>query len=705
MVTADLAAAEDIAVNDEAVAAGSDTVVRAHFVVAAVFLLVGVLAGVDAAIKLYEPRFLGGISFLSYGRLAPAAVNVFMYGWLTIGFIGAAYFVAPRIGGRPVAASASVEKLLRPILSSQEERKRLAAAEGITVRESPVAAIAGLGGSLVPLLGLGLITLGVVAGSVEILAGLTDGRRWAEIPIWIDAIMLAGFVIAAQTITNSIRHHGGGALRPAHWFLVASMWWLVLAYAVGNVPGVNGVNAELQSAFFQASLIGLWFVGIGVAVVSYLLPALAGDEPSTGSRLSELGFWSLAFLWSMTGARALTYGPGPDWLETLAAFFSIGLLVPVAILFADFIYAMRGRWSRVGDRITLRLVMAGAVMVALLAVLNLVMALHSSSAVVQYTEWVSAYEHLALYGVGGTWLAALIYHAVGSMRNTRAHPRLVAAHYWLTLGGLLVAIGAMLIAGLQAGFGWASGANSNTFDSVGTGFANTVESLEVWYVVKSVGLGIYALGQIVFLAAVFGRGRPGAHRADTSEGSEVPDRPALSGDLDDAKELSLGRLRFGAAGLFVVAAVLTWLVPALESSHNEPTLLADRSRIYEESGNLAAGREIYVQEGCMYCHTQAVRPIVTDVGLGAVSQAGDYVHETPPLLGVQRIGPDLMHVGSRNADGEVVEGAAATLARRDELFTYLINPRASRPWSTMPSYGHLSDQELTYLADYLASLR
>jgi hypothetical protein len=301
------------------------------------------------------------------------------------------------------------------------------------------------------------------------------------------------------------------------------------------------------------------------------------------------------------------------------------------------------------------------------------------------------------------WLAALIYHAVGEIANSRPSPRFVAAHYWLSLGGLGIAVGAMLVAGLQTGFGWAAGANSNTFDAVGTAFVSTLRPLEGTYLVQAIGLGVFAVAQVAFFIAIAGRSAPGRHEPLTDLGED--DDPAMVDEMLETRELTLGRLRFGAAGLFVVAATFTWFLPSLETSHSEATLLGDVSRQYESGSSIAIGRQIYVREGCMYCHTQSVRPIVTDVGLGAVSQPGDYVHETPPVLGVRRVGPDLMHVGSRDEAGEPVIGDAAQLDRRDSLFTYLINPRISRPWSTMPSYGHLSDEELTHLADYLAGLK
>jgi cbb3-type cytochrome c oxidase subunit II len=100
---------------------------------------------------------------------------------------------------------------------------------------------------------------------------------------------------------------------------------------------------------------------------------------------------------------------------------------------------------------------------------------------------------------------------------------------------------------------------------------------------------------------------------------------------------------------------------------------------------------VYVREGCWLCHTRQVRAVVTDVGLGPVSVPGDYAFDPADLLGVTRTGPDLAHIGAREAD-------AAALAAR------LADPRADRPWSNMPAYGFLSDSDLGDLAAYLTSL-
>ncbi len=148
----------------------------------------------------------------------------------------------------------------------------------------------------------------------------------------------------------------------------------------------------------------------------------------------------------------------------------------------------------------------------------------------------------------------------------------------------------------------------------------------------------------------------------------------------------------GAAFVIALAALSVFALPAMDSDA-EPSLLADATRDLGAGEAAAQGRDLYVAEGCWYCHTQQVRAIVTDVGLGPVSVAADYAHDPAGVMGVSRFGPDLMHVGSRSPTDEPAWLAA-----------HLADPRAARPWSTMPAYDHLSGDELMALATYLAGL-
>jgi cytochrome c oxidase cbb3-type subunit II len=90
------------------------------------------------------------------------------------------------------------------------------------------------------------------------------------------------------------------------------------------------------------------------------------------------------------------------------------------------------------------------------------------------------------------------------------------------------------------------------------------------------------------------------------------------------------------------------------------------------------GREVYVANGCSYCHTQQVRPLKQDKVFGRPSAAGDFAYQTPELLGSERTGPDLTNIGMRQPSSVW-------------QYIHLYNPRAVVPESIMPSFNWLFD--------------
>ncbi len=98
------------------------------------------------------------------------------------------------------------------------------------------------------------------------------------------------------------------------------------------------------------------------------------------------------------------------------------------------------------------------------------------------------------------------------------------------------------------------------------------------------------------------------------------------------------------------------------------------------------GRDIYIREGCVNCHSQMIRPFRHEVErYGHYSVAGESVWEHPFLWGSKRTGPDLARVGGRYSD--------------DWHYAHLINPRDVVPQSNMPGFPWLAtntlDGELT----------
>ena len=119
-------------------------------------------------------------------------------------------------------------------------------------------------------------------------------------------------------------------------------------------------------------------------------------------------------------------------------------------------------------------------------------------------------------------------------------------------------------------------------------------------------------------------------------------------DFHKNHQLLFGVVLFGFIALSLIVAV----GPAIWVSSRNHALPG--SEPLSELEQL--GLEIYVAEGCVYCHTQQVRPIAQDTSrYGRPSVPADYARlapqdvwrQTPSILGTERTGPDLSNVGNR----------------------------------------------------------
>lgn len=144
----------------------------------------------------------------------------------------------------------------------------------------------------------------------------------------------------------------------------------------------------------------------------------------------------------------------------------------------------------------------------------------------------------------------------------------------------------------------------------------------------------------------------------------------------------------GLVALFVLGAVFAVSLPGAEARNLAADQLPGTTPQLSELAQ--EGREIYLTEGCFYCHTQLVRSVVTDVGLGTVTEPGTAPSLSPETYGFQRVGPDLTHVGSREPTNDAAW-----------LRSYLEDPTAERPGTLQPSYAYLSDNEMDALVQFL----
>lgn len=133
-----------------------------------------------------------------------------------------------------------------------------------------------------------------------------------------------------------------------------------------------------------------------------------------------------------------------------------------------------------------------------------------------------------------------------------------------------------------------------------------------------------------------------------------------------------------AAGAMVSLAVATAALVVLP--YMEVRDIAPPEGLKPYTSAQQRGRDVYIANGCMYCHTQQPRDRNLgpdhERGWGRASVPGDYVYDKPHLLGSMRTGPDLFNIGVRQPS-------------KDWHLGHLYQPRAYVPGSIMPAYPYL----------------
>jgi cytochrome c oxidase cbb3-type subunit 2 len=185
---------------------------------------------------------------------------------------------------------------------------------------------------------------------------------------------------------------------------------------------------------------------------------------------------------------------------------------------------------------------------------------------------------------------------------------------------------------------------------------------------------------------------------------------AIAGWFGSAMGIGMGQNLGHVPALFVLAVGAVVLLPwplefflqrkrelALTAAVLLAALLLDRvldqDRTHAPLSQIERGRQVYISEGCINCHSQYVRPDSPDVLMWGPAESMEALRaERPPLIGNRRQGPDLSQVGLRRS--------------ASWLIAHFYDPPEVSGTSIMPSYGFLfRDQRGNDLVAYLSSLK
>ena len=113
-------------------------------------------------------------------------------------------------------------------------------------------------------------------------------------------------------------------------------------------------------------------------------------------------------------------------------------------------------------------------------------------------------------------------------------------------------------------------------------------------------------------------------------------------------------LFLGLFGTFAFSWVGLTVIPNIQIGALNPQMDEEQTDIYPapKSGMAEQGRRVYAANGCIYCHSQQLRPDYASADIDRKwgerrSAPRDYLFDRPVLLGQERMGPDLSNVGKR----------------------------------------------------------
>jgi cytochrome c oxidase cbb3-type subunit 1 len=380
---------------------------------AIVWLLLGTLLAGFTSYKLHSPDFLANCSWLTWGRIRPAHMNVMVYGWASMAGIGTAIWLMAR--------------LCR------------------TTLRHPLLLIAG--GAF--------WNLGVLLGIGGILAGDSTGYEWLEFPPYATIVLFVAYSLVVSWAMLMFRFRRGDNIYITQWYLLGAFLWFPWVYGATQVMlfivPVQGVMQAAVTWWFANNLLFLWFGAIGLGTAYYMIPKVIG-RPVYSYHLAAIGFWTYALFASWTGMQRLVDGPFPAWMITASIAASILTIIPVATVGLNHHMTMRGYFGLLRYSPTLRFTVFGAFAYTGFSLMGVFLSLRSVAGYVHFSEASIAYSHIGLYAFFTMIMFGSMYYIVPRLvgREWR-YASLIKLHFWSSAYGVGLMVAMLFLGGISQG--------------------------------------------------------------------------------------------------------------------------------------------------------------------------------------------------------------------------------------------------------------
>ena len=609
----------------------------------AIWGVVGMLAGLWAAIQIYMPAASLDYAGTTFGRLRPIHTNAIIFA-----FVGNCMFTGIYY---------SLQRLCKARMFSDKL-------------------------SWIHFWGWQLI---IVAAAITLFLGYTTGKEYAELEWPIDIMITLVWVVFGINMFGTIFKRRESHLYVAIWFYIATWITVAMLHIVNSfeIP-VSLFKSYSWYAGVQDALVQWWYGHNAVAfflttpilgLMYYFLPK-AANRPVYSYRLSIIHFWALIFIYIWAGPHHLLYTALPDWAQSLGVVFSVMLIAPSWGGMLNGLFTLRGAWDKVREEPVLKFFVVAVTCYGMATFEGPMLSLKSVNAIAHFTDWIVGHVHIGGLGWNGFMAFGMLYWLVPKMWGTTLYSRKLANnHFWLGTIGIVIYAVPLYWAGFAQAEMWKTFTESGQLKFQ---FLETVTNIIPMYITRSVGGSLYLIGAFMMVYNLYKTAKQGSFIAN-----EEAEAAPLVKHTSHVKEHWHRWIERRPAPLLVFSLIVVAIggileiVPTFLIKSNVPTITSVKPYTALE----LQGRDIYIREGCYTCHSQMVRPFRDEVArYGEYSKAGEFVYDHPFQWGSKRTGPDLARVGGKYPDSW--------------HYNHMMEPSLMSPGSIMPRYGWLLDNDL-----------
>jgi cytochrome c oxidase cbb3-type subunit I/II len=603
--------------------------------------VVGMSVGLLLAFMFLFPNMTSGISWLSFGRLRPLHTNAVIFA-----FVGNAIFAGVYY---------STQRLLKARMFNDTLSK-------------------------INFWGWQAI---IVGAAITLPLGYTTSKEYAELEWPFDIAIAVIWVVFGWNLIGTILKRRQRHLYVAIWFYLATFVTVAVLHIFNSLAlPVSGLKSYSIYAGVQDALVQWWYGHNAVAfflttpflgLMYYFVPK-AANRPIYSYRLSIVHFWSLIFIYIWAGPHHLLYTALPEWAQNLGVAFSVMLLMPSWGGMINGLLTLRGAWDKVRTDPVLKFMVVAITGYGMATFEGPMLSLKSVNAMAHFTDWIIAHVHVGALAWNGFLTFGMIYYLVPKLFKTKLYSiGLANLHFWIGTLGIIFYTLPMYVAGFQQ---WAMWKQFNPDGTLVYGnFLETVTAIMPLYWMRAIGGTLFITGTLIMVVNVIITIVQGSNVTDELAEAPALQRVSKRRVAGEGWHTWLERKPVKLTILATVAILIggiVQIVPTLLVKSNIPTIASVKPYTPLE----LEGRDIYIREGCVGCHSQMVRPFRNEVErYGEYSKAGEFVYDHPFLWGSKRTGPDLHRIGGKYSD--------------NWHLNHMYDPQSTSSGSIMPSYQWL----------------